>query len=66
MFIIQTIKKRLENIYFIPLKSMEYGKFPIKDMTRLALSPWAEDPVVVEYLVRIEQDRVRFRLKRGV
>jgi TolB-like protein/DNA-binding winged helix-turn-helix (wHTH) protein len=29
--------------------------------SRVALSPWADDPVVVEYLSRIEQDRQRFR-----
>ena len=34
--------------------------------TRVALSPWADNPVVVEYLARIEQDRVRFREKRGL
>ena len=28
--------------------------------TRVALSPWASDPVVIEYLDRIAQDRLRF------
>jgi TolB-like protein/DNA-binding winged helix-turn-helix (wHTH) protein len=31
--------------------------------TRLALSPWANSPVVIEYLARIEQDRQRARDK---
>lgn len=33
---------------------------------QVALSPWADDPVVIEYLAQIEQDRVRFRAKFGL
>ncbi|MFT4928129.1 MAG: hypothetical protein ACI8WB_004246, partial [Phenylobacterium sp.] len=33
---------------------------------QLALAPWANDPVVVEYLARVEQDRLRFRKSRGL
>lgn len=35
-------------------------------MTRLALSPFAQSPVVVDYLNRIEQDRSRVRQKFGL
>jgi hypothetical protein len=34
--------------------------------TRVALSPWADDPVVIAYLAHIEQDRLRFREQRGL
>ncbi|NQZ09857.1 MAG: hypothetical protein HRT35_22120, partial [Algicola sp.] len=33
---------------------------------QVALGPWASEPVVMEYLNRIEQDRVRFREKFGL
>ncbi|MFT4928118.1 MAG: TolB-like protein/DNA-binding winged helix-turn-helix (wHTH) protein [Phenylobacterium sp.] len=34
--------------------------------TRLALSPWENNPVVIEYLARIEQDRSRAAQKFGL
>jgi hypothetical protein len=33
---------------------------------KVALGPWNNEPVVVEYLNRIEQDRLRFREAFGL
>ena len=33
---------------------------------QVALAPWAKEPIVTEYLNRIEQDRVRFRERFGL
>lgn len=34
--------------------------------TRLALSLWTDDPVVIHYLTKIKQDAKRFRQTRGL